>query len=165
MSEEKKSNPPPVLRKKDDVALWPTKDGDKAFLSGYVTLDGEKVYVRAFLNDTDKEGNQLAHPYLSLTTNTAAKGEPPVWKTVAYGNAMNSRKDDKEVYFDQMIFNVAGSGDTFGAFVGKGCTEELHRQLGFTSPQIARPVRSAEDDQPDNDHQEDGHHDAAPPGP
>lgn len=133
----------PALRYKDEVALWPTKEGDKAALSGHVTVDGQKVRVRGFINDTDKEGNTLAHPYLSLTTNPAAEGQPAAWKTLAYGNAVNSRKDGKDVYFDQVIFNVAGTDKTFSAYVGKGCTEALHKQFGFTSAQIQRPSKEA----------------------
>lgn len=140
---QEKTPNPPVLRNKDDVALWPTKEGDKAILSGHVTLDGQKIQVRAFVNDVDKEGNKLAHPYVSLTTNTAPAGQPPQWKAIAFGNAMNSRKDGKPVYFDQVIFNVAGSDKSFNAYTGKGCTEELHKQLGFTSPRIERPAREA----------------------
>lgn len=147
---------PPALRFKDDLALWPTKPGDKAILSGFVPIDGQKTQVRAFLNDTDKEGNKLAHPYLSLTSNTAADGQPAQWKTVAFGNAVNSRKDDKPVYFDQIIFNVAGTDKSFNAYTGRGITEDLHKQLGFTSPQVERPAKEAdapapaepEDDEP-----------------
>lgn len=139
------AKPLPALRYKDDVALWPAKDGDKALLTGHVTINNEKVRVRVFLNDHDKEGNVLAHPYLSATTNTAADGAPPVWKTVAYGNAVNNRKDGKDVYFDQVIFNLAGEEKTFNAYVGKGCSEELHKLLGFTSPQIQRPAKEVKD--------------------
>lgn len=140
------SKPLPALRYKDEVALWPTKKDDKALLTGHVTVNGEKSYVRVFLNTEDKEGNALSHPYLSVTTNTAAKDAPAAWKTLAYGNAVNSRKDGKEVYFDQVIFNLAGDDKkTFNAYVGKGCSEELHRQLGFTSPQIQRPAKEAKE--------------------
>ncbi len=149
----KESNPP-VLRFKNEVALWPTKEGDKALLSGHITLDGQKLQVRAFRNDTDREGNTLAHPYLSLTTNTAAKGEPAQWKAVAYGNAMNSRSDGKPVYFDQIIFNVAGSDKSFSAYAGKGCTNEIHQQLGFTSPQAPRPEKDAPAEAPSADEDE-----------
>jgi hypothetical protein len=141
----------PVLRNKDDVALWPTKAGDKALLSGHITLDGQKIQVRAFRNDTDRDGNTLAHPYLSLTTNAAPQGEPPQWKAVAYGNAVNTRKDDKPVYFDQIIFNVAGSDKTFSAYAGKGCTDEFHQQLGFTSAQVQRPEKQAAPEAADED--------------
>lgn len=140
MSKENIFNPP-VLRSEDDLALWPTKKGDKAALSGYATIDGQTLLVRAFINDTDKEGNKLAHPYLSLTTNTAADGEPAKWKNVAYGNAVNNRNDGKDVYFDQIIFNVAGSEKTFPAYAGRGMTDDLHSELGFTSPRIPRPAK------------------------
>lgn len=149
MSNENTPNPP-VLKNshkqpdgsyKDEVALWPTKEGDKALLSGFVTIDGQKTQVRAFINDTDKDGNKLKSPYLSLTTNTAGEGQPPQWKNVAFGNAMNQRSDGKPVYFDQVIFNVAGSDKSFNAYAGKGCTEDFHAKLGFTSPQVARPAK------------------------
>jgi hypothetical protein len=142
MSNENTPNPP-VLRNKAELALWPTKDGDKAILSGYATMDGQKIQVRAFLNDSDKEGNKLAHPYLSLTTNTAAEGQPAQWKNVAYGNAVNKRSDGKDVYFDQVIFNVAGSEKTFNAYAGRGMNDDLHKQLGFTSPLVQRPAKEA----------------------
>lgn len=142
MSNETISNPP-VLRNKDDFALWPTKEGDKAILFGYAKIDDQKLQVRAFINDSDKDGNKLAHPYLSLTTNTAAEGQPPQWKNVAFGNAVNKRSDGKEVYFDQIIFNVSGSDKTFNAYAGRGITDDLHTQLGFTSPQIQRPAKEA----------------------
>lgn len=152
MTNENTPNPP-ALRHKDELALWPTKEGDKAALSGYATIAGQKLQVRAFINDTDKEGNKLEHPYVSLTTNTAAQGEPAKWKNVAYGNAMNVRKDGKDVFFDQIIFNVAGSEKTFNAYAGRGMTDELHSQLGFTSPQIPRPAKEesqapAEEEEP-----------------
>lgn len=147
---------PPVLRFKNEVALWPTKEGDKALLSGHITLDDKKIQVRAFRNDTDRDGNTLAHPYLSLTTNTAAKGEAAQWKAVAYGNAMNSRSDGKPVYFDQVIFNVAGSDKSFSAYAGKGCTSEIHQQLGFTSAQQQRPEKDAPVEAPAVDDDEPG---------
>ena len=140
MSTEKTPNPP-ALRFKDELLLWPTKDGDKAALSGFATVDGQKLQVRGFINDTDKEGNKLEHPYVSLTTNTADQGDTPAWKNVAFGNAVNSRKDGKEVYFDQIIFNVAGSEKTFNAYAGRGMTDELHGRLGFTAPQVQRPAK------------------------
>lgn len=141
MSNENTPNPP-ALRFKDEVALWPTKEGDKAALSGYITLDGQKLQVRGFINDTDKEGNKLKSPYLALTHNGAAEGEPAQWKNIAYGNAVNSRRDGKEVFFDQVIFNVAGSEKTFSAYAGRGMTDDLHGQLGFTSPQVQRPEKA-----------------------
>lgn len=159
MSNENTPNPP-VLRYKNDLALWPTKDGDKAALSGYATIDGQKLQVRAFINDTDKEGNKLAHPYLSLTTNGASAGEPAQWRNVAYGNAMNTRSDGKDVYFDQVIFNVAGSEKTFNAYAGQGMTDDLHQQLGFTSPQIQRPAKEADAPAPADEEEE-----AAAPSP
>lgn len=141
---EDKTPNPPWLRNGNELALWPTKAGDRAALSGHVTLDGERIQVRAFINDTDKEGAKLDHPYLSLSRSTAGTGEDAKWKTFAYGNAMNKRSDGKPVYFDQVIFNVAGDSDkTFSAYVGRGCTDEFHQQLGFTSPQIERPAREA----------------------
>lgn len=133
----------PALRNKDDVALWPAKDGAKHHLSGHITLDGQKVNVIGFLNDTDSDGNALKSPYVALSRNTAAAGEAPKWETVATGNAMNHRSDDKPVYFDEMIFNVKGQDKkTFTAFVGNGCSSELQRQLGFTSPVVARPAKA-----------------------
>lgn len=150
MSNENISDPP-VLRSEDDLALWPTRKGDKAALSGYATIDGHTLLVRAFIYDTDKEGNKLAQPYLSLTTNTAADGEPAKWKNVAYGNAVNSRNDGKDVFFDQIIFHVAGSEETFPAYAGRGMTDELHRELGFTTPHIQSP---AKEDAPTQDEEE-----------
>jgi hypothetical protein len=138
---KRKTSKPPVLRSDDDLALWPTRKGDKAALFGYATIDGHTLLVRAFINDTDKEGNKLAQPYLSLTTNTAADGKPAKWKNVAYGNAVNGCDDGKDVYFDQIIFHVAGSEETFPAYAGRGMTDDLHRELGFTSPQIPRPAK------------------------
>lgn len=134
----------PALRNKDDVALWPAKDGAKHHLSGHITLDGNKVNVIGFINDTDREGNALKQPYVSLSRNTAGEGQPPKWETVATGNAMNHRSDDKPVYFDEMIFNVKGQDKkTFTAFVGKGCPAEFQQQLGFTSPAVERPAKAA----------------------
>lgn len=161
MSTENTPNPP-ALRFKNELLLWPTKEGDKAALSGFVTIEGQKLQVRGFINDTDKEGNKLEHAYVSLTTNTAAQGESPAWKNVAFGNAVNSRKDGKEVYFDQIIFNVAGSDKTFNAYAGRGMTEDLHGRLGFTSPQVQRPAK--EPDAPAQDGQEQGEDDE-PSGP
>lgn len=144
----------PALRNKDDVALWPAKDGAKHHLSGHITLDGQKTNVIGFINDTDRDGNALKQPYVALSRNTAGEGQPPKWDTVATGNAMNHRSDGKEIYFDEMIFNVKGEDKkTFTAFVGSGCAPEFQQQLGFTSPVVARPAKEpapeqAEDDEP-----------------
>ena len=134
----------PVLRNKDDVALWTAKDGAKHQLSGHITLDGQKSNVIGFINDTDRDGNSLKQPYVALSRNTAPEGETPKWETVATGNAMNHRSDDKPVYFDEMIFNVKGEDNkTFTAYVGRGCPPEFQQQLGFTSPVVERPQRDA----------------------
>ena len=133
----------PALRNKDDVALWPAKDGASHHLSGHITLDGQKVNVIGFINDTDRDGQPLKQPYVALSRNTAAGDAPAKWATVATGNAMNHRSDGKPVYFDEVIFNVKGEDKkTFTAFVGNGCSEDLQRQFGFTSPVVARPAKA-----------------------
>ena len=142
----------PVLRNKNDVALWPAKDGAKHHMAGHITLDGQKTNVIGFINDTDRDGNPLKQPYVALSRNTAAEGETAKWETVATGNAMNHRSDDKSVYFDEMIFNLKGDDKkTFTAFVGRGCPADFQQQLGFASPVVARPDKdepAPEEDEP-----------------
>jgi len=137
-----KTKSPPWLRS-DNLALWPTKEGDKAVLSGHVTLDDKKIFVRGFINETDAEGKPLKAPYLSLTHNTAAKDADPKWETLARGNAMNHRKDEKPVYFDEVIFNVAGNDKTFKAFVSRDCPAEFQTKLGFAEAVQPRPAKEA----------------------
>ena len=145
----------PALRNKDDLALWPAKEGASHHLSGHITLDGQKINVIGFINDTDRDGNALKQPYIAISRNAAGEGQDPKWQTVATGNAMNHRSDGKPVYFDEVIFNTKGDDKkTFTAFVGKGCSPEFQQQLGFTSPVAERPAKAeaaaeqAEEDEP-----------------
>lgn len=143
MSTDTEKSNPPFLRNGDDLALWPAKDDSKALLSGHITLGGEKRHVFAFLNDTDRDGTPLDHPYLSFSSNVAPKGEAAQWKTIAYGNAINSRKDDKPVYYDQLVINAAGDRETTcTAFVARGCPPEFQAKLGFAQAVIPRPEKT-----------------------
>ncbi|VFR81315.1 hypothetical protein ISE1_2739 [plant metagenome] len=123
-------------------------EGKGDFLQGYVVANGQKRDVIAHLNERkpDPETGEVRPGFLKLSER-GGKGEDATWREVGYGNAMNHRRDDKQVFFDTVLFNV--EGETLNARVTKHVTPEMHQKLGFTSPRVDRPKseKSAKADQ------------------
>lgn len=113
-------------------------EGKGDFLQGYVVAKGQKRDVIAHMNERkpDPETGEIKPGFLKLSERVG-KGDDQTWREVGYGNAMNSRKDGKQVFFDTVLFNVGG--ETLNARVTKHVTPEMHEKLGFTSPREERP--------------------------
>lgn len=115
--------------RQDTVALWATKEGSVADLNGY--FKGQRVL--GFINKNAEKGSA----FVSLKAST-----PDGLISVATGNAINTSKEGKTVYFDTLAFND-GTDKAVFAHVTSAITPELHEALGFTSARVERPARVA----------------------
>ncbi len=113
-------------------------EGKGDFLQGHVVVKGQKKDVIAHMNErkANLETGEVKPSFLKLSERVG-KGEDQTWREVGYGNAMNTRKDGKQVFYDTVIFNV--DGEILNARITKHVTAEMHAKLGFTSPRQERP--------------------------
>eukprot|EP00887_Chlorella_sp_A99_P003782 scaffold31.g3782.t1 len=113
-------------------------EGKGDFLQGHVMVNGQKKDVIAHMNErkANPETGEVKPSFLKLSERVG-KGEDQTWREVGYGNAMNTRKDGKQVFYDTVLLNV--NGETLNARITKHVTPEMHAKLGFTSPRQERP--------------------------
>jgi len=117
--------------------------GEGNHLQGHVLLpNGEKKFVVAHINERkpDPVTGEVKPNFLSISE-AHQVGDKTKWVEVGHGNAINSRKDGKDVYFDEVLLNV--QGNLLNCRVGKNCPDDVHRQLGFQQDRIERPAREA----------------------
>ncbi len=121
-----------------NVLLW--KDPNEKGLSGkIITPDGVTHQVKAdIVARNDGKSNFLAIKVKS----PQGDGNTP-YVDWGYANAVNSRKDNKEVYFDEIIFNLQKLKQydnlILKARVGEKVSDELHKELGFNDKKQTRP--------------------------
>ena len=114
--------------------------GKGDYLQGFIKVDGVKQQVLAHLNERKPdEGTGEIKPNFIKLSKAVGQGDDAQWQELGFGNAVNKRNDGKQVYFDEVLFNV--DGKTIGARVGKTVDEEMHRKLGFLEERIARPEK------------------------
>ncbi|WP_131726060.1 hypothetical protein [Bordetella pseudohinzii] len=125
-------------------------EGKGDYLQGYVVAHGRKRDVIAHMNGRkpNPDTGEIKPGFLKLSERVG-KGDDQGWREVGYGNAMNSRRDSKQVFFDTVLFNI--DGETLSARITKHVTPEMHARLGFSSPRVERPktAKSAKADQAD----------------
>jgi hypothetical protein len=114
--------------------------GKGDYLQGFIKVDGVKQQVLAHLNERkpDESTGEIKPNFIKLSK-AVGQGDDTQWQELGFGNAVNKRNDGKQVYFDEVLFNV--DGKTIGARVGKFVDEEMHRKLGFLEERIARPEK------------------------
>lgn len=114
----------------DNIAfMFKAKESDTLY--GTVkTSDGQSHNVLGFIKERNEDGKPN---FISL----CIKDENDKLKSVGNINAINSRKDDKPVYFDEAIITI--NNEVINTKVGKKVDDDLHKKLGFTSPRLERP--------------------------
>lgn len=112
--------------------------GKGNYLQGYVKVGDQKHQVLAYLNERmpDKITGKVKPNYIKLCE-PRNDGDDTKWQEIGFGNAVNHRKDEKPVYFDEVLFSVGGK--VIKAQITRHVDEELHRKLGFQEPRKARP--------------------------
>lgn len=148
--------PQPILRNVQNVdGKWfervvfyrSTNPESRVVFFGQIDLLGRgRIPVFGFVNDR-REGGKV----ISLTSQQTdpSSGEMK-YRTVALGNVVNYRNDEKPVFFDTVIFNpvdeegrnIEGAAPV-SAWVTDACDTELHQRLGFECPRVPRPKREA----------------------
>lgn len=115
--------------------------GKGDYLQGFIKVDGVKQQVLAHLNERkpDETTGEIKPNFIKLSK-AVGQGDDTQWQELGFGNAVNKRNDGKQVYFDEVLFNV--DGKTIGARVGKFVDEEMHRKLGFLEERLARPEKN-----------------------
>jgi hypothetical protein len=122
-----------------NVLLWKSEN-EKGLSGRIVTPDGVTHQVKAdIISRKDGKSNFLA---IKVKSPQEGEGKPPYidW---GYANAVNSRKDSKEVYFDEVIFNLQKlkqyAGLILKARVTDKVSDQLHKDLGFIEKRQTRP--------------------------
>ncbi|WP_188867947.1 LPD7 domain-containing protein [Pseudomonas asuensis] len=112
--------------------------GQGDYLQGFVKIGDQKHHVIAHINErkVDTTTGELKPNFLKLSERVG-DGQ---WKEIGFGNAVNKRNDNKQVHFDEMLFNVGGQ--TLNARITKHVDEEMHRKLGFVEERLERPKDS-----------------------
>lgn len=147
-----------VVRNEDgsftnNVLLW--KAPNEKGLSGKITTpDGVEHQVKAdIIPRADGKSNFLA---IKVKSPQEGEGKPP-YVDWGYANAVNSRKDSKSVYFDEIIFNLQKlqqyAGLVLRGRVTDKVSDELHKNLGFIDKKQTRPKfeEAANNENHDND--------------
>lgn len=143
-AEKKEKGPSPFLRGvakgeggyAPTVALWSHADGSKTHGHGYI---GDHQGVTIFFNHDKESGKRSISVKKYVEGADGAEGK---WELLGFGNAVNSNKDGKPVYFDTVLFNIGDK--TYGARVTAACDESLRQKIGFTSAQVQRPAKEGE---------------------
>ena len=112
--------------------------GKGDYLQGYVKIGDQKHQVIAHINERKPDhGTGEVKPNFLKLSEPHAVGDDTKWKEIGFGNAVNRRKDDKAVYFDEVLFSVGS--EVVKARVTKHVDADMHRQLGFEESRKARP--------------------------
>lgn len=145
------------------VLLW--KDENEKNLSGKITTpDGVVHQVKAdIIPRTDGKANFLA---IKVRSPQEGEGKPP-YVDWGYANAVNSRKDNKAVYFDEIVFNLQKlkqyEGLILKARVTDKVPEQLHKDLGFIDKKQIRPkFEETAKNEAKNEAKTDNHENASP---
>lgn len=128
---------------KYDTTVLLMKAEGKAYLTGFVLVDGEKRQVVAHINSRkpDPKTGEIKPNFLVISELTSKRGEPDRWGELGFGNALNRRHDGQPLYFDELLFKIGN--DTLRARVTDNVDQYLHRHLGFDQPRVPRPERPA----------------------
>ena len=144
-ADTKEKGPSPFLRSvskgadgayASTLVLWAHAEGAKTAMHGFVVTDKQEQAI-GFFNDKDGKKSIALKSFVE-----GVDGAEGTWKTLGYGNAVNSNKNGDPVYFDTVVFNI--NGKTIGARVTQACDQGLRDKIGFTSAQIQRPAKPAE---------------------
>lgn len=115
--------------------------GKGDYLQGFMKVAGVKHQVIAHLNERKPdEGTGEIKPNFIKLSKAVGQGDDTKWEEFGFGNALNKRNDQKQVYFDDVLFNVGGK--TLSARITKNVDEDMHRKLGFVQDRVARPERA-----------------------
>ncbi|MEB0221348.1 LPD7 domain-containing protein [Pseudomonas sp. AB12(2023)] len=114
--------------------------GKGDYLQGFVKVGDVKHQVIAHLNERDPDHvtGEIKPNFIKLSKAVGA-GDDTKWTEMGFGNALNKRKDEKPVYFDEVLLNIEGK--VLNARVTKHVDESMHRKLGFVEAQIPRPEK------------------------
>lgn len=140
---EKAKGPAPVMRASeqledgswsDKLVLWKATGESRAAFSGFAVVDGARRDVLGFINTNGETQSKFV--------NLNAKKDDGTYERIGVGNAINTSKNGKQVYFDTVAFNFANQ--TIYGRLTKSATDELQRELGFTNPRVERIKPAAE---------------------
>ncbi len=138
--EKKQKGDPPVIKGVQKgvqrLALWLEEDQNKKNQFTGV-LDGDRVW--GYLQ-TRKEGDKAGQKFIHLQAKIGKE-----YRTVAYGNPVNRRSDDKPVYYDEFVFHIDDQ-DIFGARLAKTASVQFQQEVGFNSPRLDRPAKVENDE-------------------
>ncbi|CAG9260978.1 hypothetical protein BDI4_660043 [Burkholderia diffusa] len=120
----------------DTTALLFKGKGD--YLQGFIKVGDEKRQVLAHIGERmpDPETGVTKPNYLKLVT-PIGEGDDITWSTIGHGNAVNRRADNKEVFFDEVLFNV--DNQIIKTKLTKNVDDTLHKRLGFVEARKERP--------------------------
>lgn len=112
--------------------------GKGDYLQGYVKVGDQKHQVIAHINERKPDqGTGEVKPNFLKLSEPHAVGDDTKWKEIGFGNAVNHRKDERPVFFDEVLFSVGN--EVVKARVTKHVDADMHRQLGFEESRKARP--------------------------
>ncbi len=128
-----------------NVLLWKTENSNS--LSGkIITPDGISHQVKADIVPR-KDGKPN---FLVIKVKHEDENKNSSYVDWGYANAVNSRKDSKSVYFDELIFNLQKLKEYDGlilkARVTDKVSDEFHKELGFSEQRKERPKRQQHND-------------------
>ena len=127
-----------------NVLLW-TSQNDKSLSGKIITPDGLTHLVKA-----DIVPRENGKPnFLAIKVQVEQGDGKAPYIDWGYANAVNSRKDNKAVYYDEVVFNLQKlkqyGGLILRARVGDKVSDELHKALGFVEPRQPRPENKSSD--------------------
>lgn len=135
-------HPSPILRGWRDgattVLLFAHDLGAKTHGHGFVNTGTGNRNVIFFFNEKDGKKSITLKEF--VPANGGEGGGQ--WNVVGFGHALNQRKDDKQVFFDTVLFNV--DGKVLEARITRA-GEAFRDQIGFTQARIERPKEQAQD--------------------
>ncbi len=117
------------------LMLFNTKND---YMQGFVKVGDVKHQVIAHIipRKPDQATEESRSNFIRLLEPIVAE-EHITWKEIGFGNAINRRKDDKAIFFDEMLFSIGD--DLVKARIAQRVDNDLHRQIGFKEPRKERP--------------------------
>lgn len=125
------------IRDKQHEIVLALHKGLGDYLQGHLKIGDQKHQVLALLPGLPADGKQITDAVPITLSIRAGSASAPVWKKLGHGLAVNSRKSDKPVYFDEVVFKVGK--DTITARVHPNADNALRQKMGFMKNRENRP--------------------------